>query len=61
MGKTESAITVKDVKDIAEDLDIFISTGNAEKIVELYPFEQELDKGATWDLVVEKLLYDFED
>ena len=55
------SITVEDVKKVAGDEDIFISTINANKIVELFPFEAEANQGATQDTVIKNMLEDYED
>jgi hypothetical protein len=57
----ENNITVEDVKEVAEDLDVFISTASAEEIVELYPLEAEANQGMSQDDVIILMLEDFED
>ena len=55
------SITVEDVKKVADDNDIFISTTNANKVVELFPFEAEANQGATQDQVIESMLEEYDD
>ena len=50
-------ITKEDVYKIANDLSIGITNEQVEQVLELYPIEAEEDKTATWDLIVENLIY----
>jgi len=50
-------ISIKDVKNVARDLKIKVTAAQAKEVLERYPDEQELEQCATWDIVVEHLLY----
>ena len=54
-------ISTEDVYKVANSLGIGITDAQIEKVLELYPSEQEDDQSATWDLVVEKIIYDLKD
>jgi sugar (pentulose or hexulose) kinase len=50
-------ITIDDVKKVAYDLKLNVSETEAHEALLRYPYEQEQDPEATWDLVVEHCLY----
>ena len=51
------AIQIIDVKFIADRLSITLTEKQIDEVLEMYPFEQEQDRGATWDLVIEQCIY----
>jgi len=50
-------ITKEDVYKIANDLSIGITDEQVKQILELYPIGAKEDETATWDLIVENLIY----
>jgi hypothetical protein len=50
-------ITKEDVYKIANDLSIGITDEQVKQILELYPIGAKEDETATWDLIVEDLIY----
>ena len=50
-----------DVYSVANSLGIGITDTQVEQVLELYPSEQEDDPSATWDLVVENIIYNLKD
>jgi len=50
-------ITKEDVYKVANDLSIGITNKQVKQVLELYPIEAEEDKTATWDLIIENLIY----
>lgn len=50
-------ITESDVRRVANDTKRIPSEEQIKEILELYPSEQEQDPSATWDLVVDNLLW----
>lgn len=51
-------ITPEDVQGVADFLKRKLTQDQIQKVVELYPGEQEEDPSAVWYLVVEKIIYD---
>lgn len=60
MAKTDK-ISEYDVQKVANDLCIGITDSQIEQVLDLYDVEQEEDPSATWDLVVEKIIWDLKD
>jgi len=58
--KTE-AISIEDVYRVANDLAIGITDSQVETVLELFDEEANNDPTATWDLVVENIIYNFKD
>ena len=56
--KTE-AISIEDVYRVANDLAIGITDSQVETVLELFDEEANNDPTATWDLVVENIIYNF--
>jgi hypothetical protein len=54
-------ITRQDVYSVANNLCIGITDEQVDQVIDLYPFEQEEDPSATWDLVIEKIIWDLKD
>ena len=54
---SDNEITKEDVYKVANDLCIGITDEQVRQVLELYPIEAEEDKTATWDLIVENLIY----
>ncbi len=54
-------ITYKDVTSVAEQINFEPTEREVEEVLDRYNFEQESDPSATWNLVVEKILYDLKD
>lgn len=50
-------ITKEDIHRVANDLSIKITDKQVKEILELYPCEAEEDTTATWNLIVENLIY----
>ncbi len=51
-------ISTEDVIQIADNFGFVVTDKEVKGIIKDYDFEQEQDPSATWDLVVEKMLYD---
>ncbi|GIV43912.1 MAG: hypothetical protein KatS3mg035_1035 [Bacteroidia bacterium] len=51
-------ITTEDVKSVAYQIKVILSEKQIKDVIALYPEEQEQDPTATWNLVVEKIIYD---
>jgi hypothetical protein len=51
-------ITIKDVQTVAETIGKKLTEAEIQQVLEIYPFMQEQDPGATWDLVVEQCIYE---
>ena len=51
----------QDVYEIANKLCIGITDDQVDQVIDLYPAEQDEDPSATWDLVVEKIIWDLKD
>jgi len=58
--KTE-AISIEDVYRVANDLAIGITDSQVETVLELFDEESDNDPTATWDLVVENIIYNLKD
>jgi hypothetical protein len=56
MSKT-NLLTEQDVLNVANDLGINITKSQVQQVLERYEGEQDEDKTATWDLVIENILY----
>lgn len=52
-----SNIDREDVLDIAESLNISLTEEQINKIILLYPHEEECDPTGTWELIVENCIY----
>lgn len=50
-------IEVEDVLQVANNLGLAMLPFNINRVIEMYPAEQENDPTATWDLVVENCIY----
>ena len=50
-------ITKEDVYRVANDLSIGITDEQVKQVLELYPIEAKEDTTATWNLIVENLIY----
>ena len=50
-------IVIADIKDVAKALDIKITIDQAMEVLKRYPEAQQEDPQATWNLVVEDLVY----
>jgi Ca2+-binding EF-hand superfamily protein len=50
-------ISVEDVYNVANDLGIDINQDDVNKVLELYDDELDIDPTATWDLIIENILY----
>ena len=50
-------IAKEDVYKIANSLSIGITDEQVKQVLELYPIEAKEDTTATWDLIVENLIY----
>jgi len=50
-------ITKEDVYKVANDLTIGITDEQVKQVLELYTIEAKEDITATWDLIVENLIY----
>ena len=60
-NNTKTEITSEDVYRVVNDLCIGITNEQVEQVIELYPSEQKEDKSATWNLVVEKIIWNLKD
>lgn len=58
--KTE-VISIEDVYRVANDLAIGITDSQVETVLELFDEESDNDPTATWDLVVENIIYNLKD
>ena len=58
---TKTEITTEDVYRVANDLCIGITNEQIEQVIELYPSEQQEDESATWNEVVEKIIWNLKD
>jgi hypothetical protein len=57
--ESEFAVNEEDVWRVADSVGIKeLTSEQIKKVINLYPSEQREDLGATWNLVVEKILYD---
>jgi hypothetical protein len=54
-------ITVQDIVQVAERLNMDISIGDINGVLEMYESEADNDPTATWDLIVENCLYNLVD
>lgn len=50
-------ITISDIKDVADTLNINLSEDECKQVLEGYESECNSDPTATWDLVVENCIY----
>jgi len=50
-------ISIEDVYNVANDLGIDINQDDVNKVLELYDDELDIDPTATWDLIIENILY----
>lgn len=51
----------EDVVQVATSLGQTLTEVEIAEVISRYPYEQEEDPGGTWDLVVEKIMYDLID
>lgn len=51
------SITPEDIKNVAKRIKQEVTDEEIEKIIEEYPAAEEQDPTATWDLIVEELIY----
>lgn len=51
-------IQIEDVKMVAVQINKTLTDEQINEVLERYDFEQKQDDEATWDLVVEKIIYD---
>jgi Ca2+-binding EF-hand superfamily protein len=51
------SISSEDVKQVAESIGMKVTDSEVQEVLELYTSEQKKDKSATWNLVVENILY----
>ena len=58
MKTTIATITSADIEGIAKRFSMRVSEPEVSEVLKRFDFEQEQDKGATWDLVAEKILCD---
>ena len=56
MKSNNNNITSADIKDVATGLSMRVSEPEVSEVLKRFDFESEQDKGATWNLVVEKIL-----
>jgi hypothetical protein len=54
-------ITAQDIVQVAERLNMDISIGDINRVLEMYESEADNDPTATWDLIVENCLYNLVD
>jgi hypothetical protein len=54
-------ITAQDIVQVAERLNMDISIGDINRVLEMYESESDNDPTATWDLIVENCLYNLVD
>lgn len=52
-----SNVDREDVISVAEQLHINLTEEQVNKIILMYPHEEECDPSATWDLIVENCIY----
>ena len=57
MKKASNIIDKEDVKRIATSINKTLNDTQIEEVIERYPFEQQEDPSATWNLVVENTIY----
>ena len=50
-------ITKQNVIEVADSISIKLTDDQINEVLEMYPFDQEQDPTATWDLVVENIIY----
>ena len=50
-------ITKQNVIEVADSISIKLTDDQINEVIEMYPFDQEQDPTATWDLVVENIIY----
>ncbi len=55
---TTPAITKEDVVQVATSIKQVLTEQEITEAIERYPFEQEEDPSGTWNLVIEKIVYD---
>jgi hypothetical protein len=55
----EPTISVDDVVKVAMDLGLNPTIGDINEVIKYFPIESKNDPTASWDLVVENLLYNF--
>jgi Ca2+-binding EF-hand superfamily protein len=48
----------EDVLQVAKSLKQELTEAEVQEVINRYPFEQDDDPGGTWNLVVEKIMYD---
>ena len=56
--KNECGIEASDVYQVANDINIKLTEDEVNEVLLSYPSEQAEDPTATWNLVVEKIIYD---
>lgn len=54
----KQTINEADVKQVATSIYQKLHKADIDEVIKLYPFEQEQDPSATWNLVVEKIIFD---
>jgi hypothetical protein len=54
-------ITAQDIVQVAESLNMDISIGDINRVLEMYENEADNDPTATWNLIVENCLYNLVD
>ena len=50
-------ITKENVIEVADSISIKLTDDQINEVLEMYPYDQEQDPTATWDLVVENIIY----
>lgn len=60
MPKVENTIILEDVIQVARELNFNPTLKEMDEVVRIYATEQESDLTATWNLVVEQILYSLE-
>ena len=60
MAKIENTIILEDVIQVARELNFNPNLKQMDEVVRIYATEQESDLTATWNLVVEQILYSLE-
>jgi Ca2+-binding EF-hand superfamily protein len=50
-------ISKDDVIDISKTINVTLTDEQIDKVLEMYPSEQDNDTSGTWDLVIENCIY----
>ena len=58
IDRRENQIEKEDVLSVAKSLKVTLTDEQVSEAINRYPAEQEEDPSGTWNLVVEKIIYD---